>query len=61
MIVDENSGDNRDKNQQNPSGKEKIHIERKVSHTKELTNGTEQQSFMSKEQITPVYLTTEQV
>jgi hypothetical protein len=36
MVVDENSDDNRDKNQQNSSGEEKIPIDRMVSHTKEL-------------------------
>jgi len=57
MIVDENSDDNRDKNQQNSSGKEKIPIDRMVSHTKELICGTEQRSVMLEEQITSVYLT----
>jgi hypothetical protein len=57
MVVYENSDNNRDKTQQNFSGKEKIPIYRMVSHTKELICDTEQRSFMLEEQITSIYLT----
>jgi hypothetical protein len=43
MVVDENSDDNKDKNQQNSSGKEKIPIVRMVSHITKLICGTEQE------------------
>jgi len=57
MVVHENSDDNREKNQQKSSGKEKIPIDRMISHIKELICSREQRSFMLEKQITSVYLT----
>jgi hypothetical protein len=60
IVINENSNDDSDKDQQNVTVEGKISIDRMISLTEKLICGMEQRSFISEQQIMSVYKIKEQ-